>query len=214
MIISITHITSISVGEIFQIDAEIKDGENSETRSFQILASQYIKMRPAKGEITSFEFDALENASNVCKAYLRSVNILSFGANTAQTLAVKLRRRGFSQQVAEETVKMLLDKGYISEEADMQRDIEHCISKMWGSRRILAHLHQKGYDDDTLAFADEALADVDFDELCLDLLSSRVDAVPSDPHEKQKLVAFLSRYGYSMSEIRYAFGKLEENNKN
>lgn len=210
MIINITHITSLDGGEIIQIDTEVKNGVNSETRSFHILASQYMKMRPVKGEISSFEFDNFETASEVCRAYLRALNILSFGTNTAHTLALKLRRRGFSQQITEETVKMLRDKGFISEEADMKRDIEHCIKKRWGSRRILAHLHQKGYDDETLADAENELSSFNFNELCFDLLSSRVDMLPDDPHEKQKVIAFLSRYGYSMSEIKYALRRLTE----
>lgn len=214
MTINVKHITALGGGETFQIDAELQNGVNSESRSLRILSSQYAKLRPAKGEISRFQFEELENAAEVCRAYLRALNILSFGTNTAQALHLKLRRRGFSQQVAEETVAMLRDRGYISEESDMQRIIEHCISKMWGSRRIISYLYQKGYDDETISLAEDALADIDFDSLCLELLSSRTDELPQDPQKKQKLISYLSRYGYSMSEIRYAFANFARGSRN
>lgn len=210
MTLSIKKIAAAGNADTIHIDVEIASGEHSEQRSFRILASQYALLKPSKGEISTEFYEELEEASRVCEAYGRAMNILSFGQNTAHTLALKLRRRGFDAETAEKAVAMICEKGYLSEEDDLRRDIEHCIGKRWGSRRIIAHLRSRGYDDETLSLADDELEKVDFGEICLELLRNRIDEIQRDPRERQKLVAFLSRYGYSMSEIRYALSNFEE----
>ncbi len=210
MTISIKKMSAVGSGNTIRIDIAIESGEYSEQISFRILSSQYALLKLSKEEISRELYEELEESSRICDAYLKAMNILSFGSNTAHTLTLKLRRRGFDAEIAEKAVKMIRDKGYLSEEDDLRRDIEHCIGKRWGSRRILAHLRSRGYDDETLSLADDELERVDFGEICLELLENRIDEVPSDPRERQKVVAFLSRYGYTMSEIRYALSNFEE----
>lgn len=211
MIIEIKNITGTAQGDIIHLDIEMSDGiRNSQRVSFKLLASQYIDMRISKGPISESDYDTIAFESDVCEAYLRALGILAFAPNTAHTLKLKLRRRGFGAEVAEQTVKLLSDKGFIDDEAELEREIEHCLRKMWGGRRIISHLYQKGFDDETKARAENVLSEVDFSKNCLRLLMQKCSFLPSDPSELRKVIAFLSRYGYTMSEIRYAlshFGK-------
>lgn len=207
MTILIKHITAIGSGDIIALDIEISNGDNSERTVLRILSSQYANLKPEKGEITTDFYEILESASKICEAYIRGLNILSFGANTAHTLKLKLRRRGVNESDAAEAVEMLRIRGFINEDQDMMREIERCLRKLWGSRRIIAHLHSKGYDDEALSSADDALSEIDFGEMCLELLEKKCEEIPSDPKERQKLVASLARYGYSMGEIKYALSE-------
>ncbi|MEE0968792.1 MAG: regulatory protein RecX [Clostridia bacterium] len=209
MTIEIKKLTSLYGGIAVGVDIEIKQGGEKEAVCFKILTSHYANMKLLKGEITPEDYENIENASKLCKAYLMGMNILSFGANTERTLVLKLRRRGIEPDIAEEAAKMLASNGYIDENEDIGRDIERCLRKGWGSGRIMAFLHQKGYEDEALAAAEDSLSETDFGEACYDLLCRRCDELPSEQGETRKLIASLTRYGYSMSEIRYAMAKFE-----
>ncbi len=204
MKISIIRFTSHRGGDVIGVDIEIADARNTESVTFKILALHYAAMRLQAGEISVYDYDMIEKASHVCEAYLTGLNILSFGSNTERTLVLKLRRRGIDSEIASEAAGMLRDRGYINEDEDMRREVERCIRKGWGSRRIIAFLHQKGYDDESIAAADDEFENVDFGKLCLKVLRKKCEVLPRDPGERRKLVASLSRYGYSMNEIRFA----------
>ncbi len=210
MTLEIKAFTALGNGNVIEVAVAINEGEHSERKYFKILSSDFASMHLAKGEISPELCDALEKAENRCEAYLRALNIISFGANTSRTLKIKLKRRGIDEEAANEAVDMLRDKGYLNEEEDLRREIERCIRKKWGSRRIIAHLHSKGYEDEIISSAEDFFLNEDFDELCFELLCDKCDEIPKDPKERQKLVAFLSRYGYSMSEIKFAFTKFNE----
>ncbi len=207
MTIQIKAFTAISSGNVIEVAVEMKEGEHSEKRFFKLLSSDFTSMRLSKGEISSDTFDELEGAEKKCKAYLRALNIISFGANTSRGLMIKLRRRGIDEESARMAVGILCEKGYLNEQEDLSREIERCIRKKWGRGRIMAHLRAKGYEDEVLSEADDAFSEVNFGNLCLEILCDKCDEIPSDPKEKQKLIASLSRYGYSMSEIKYAFSE-------
>ena len=47
-------------------------------------------------------------------------------------------------------------------------------------------------------------AEVDFDENCFELLQKKYAPLPKDKKERQKIVASMMRYGYTLSQIKYA----------
>lgn len=209
MTITITRIISTDQGNFIELEAELRSGAESERRAFKILPEQYSSLRPQKGEITEYQFERLEEAHLICTAYTRAANILSFGANTARTLKMKLRRRGFSDSIADAAVEMLISKGYITEDEDIKRDIERCLAKGWGSRRIIAYLHQKGYDDEALWNAENSLSEVDFVRACADIIDKKYGEIPVEPHERKKMFDALVRYGYLVGEITGAINILK-----
>lgn len=204
MTITITRIISIDQGNFIELETELRNGANAERRGFKILPEQYSALRPQKGEITEYQFERIEEAHLVCMAYTRAANILSFGANTARTLKMKLRRRGFGDDIADTAVQMLVSKGYITEDEDIKRDIDRSLAKGWGSRRIIAYLHQKGYDDEALWGIESELSNIDFAEKCADIIERKYGELPEEPHEKKKMFDALVRYGYLIGEITSA----------
>lgn len=186
------------------MDIEISNGINSERVALKLLAEQYARLRLAKGNISLADFELLEKEAKTCEAYSRALNILSFGPNTAKTLKNKLRTRGFDEKAADEAVALLCDKGYLNDNAELEREIEHCLRKLWGSRKISAHLIHRGFSDEATARAGGLLSEIDFSKNCLQLLRQKCASVPKEEKELRKTVASLVRYGYTMSEIKYA----------
>ncbi len=209
MTIKIVRLSMANEGDVVCVDILVEQGENSERNRFKLLSSQYAGLRLKRGEISRQTYEEIEEASRICDAYIRGLNILSFGSNTARTLELKLRRRGFDSSAAGAAIELLRTKGYLNENEDIVRELERCLRKLWGKSRIIAHLHQRGYEDEAIFEAEEMLSEIDFAPRCLEKLYSCCDDLPGDIKERQKLIASLCRYGYSMSDIKYAFAHFD-----
>ncbi len=92
----------------------------------------------------------------------------------------------------------------------MQREVEKCLRKLWGSKRISAHLWSKGYATETMQGLSGLLEEIDFSQNCAALIQKHYGEVPTDADEHRRMIASLSRYGYSIGEIRQAIRILSE----
>ena len=103
---------------------------------------------------------------------------------------------------------MLSALGYLNENSDAIRETEICLSKLWGKKRIIAQLYAKGFSDDAVRSAADFLEDIDFIENCALLIKRnymrQLNSALGDKNAMMKLVATLSRMGYSFSEIKEA----------
>ena len=183
-------------------------GGNREERRLVITASQYCELKPQKGILSEEAFERLEAAAELCRAIRAGENLLSYGGNTAQMLTQKLMRRGFLRATAIEAAEYLKSMGLIDEGRDLKRELEKCLRKLWGAKRINAHLWSKGFDVDAMSVLPSLLAEIDFEEHCASLIRKHYGEVPSDREEQRRMIAFLSRYGYSLDEIRAAMRKV------
>ena len=118
----------------------------------------------------------------------------------------KLISKGIDRCIAPIAVERIEARGYIAEDASARREAERCAAKLWGESRIRAHLNSKGYGKDAVDDAMFSLEDagVDFEENCVKLVESKCKCIPTDRLALQKLVASISRYGYSLSEVKNA----------
>lgn len=185
-------------------------GENREHKSFLLSAEQYAQLRPEKGALTEEQYDRLEEASALYAAVRCGEYLLSYGANSVQMLTRKLVQHGFEREVAKAAAQLLAEKGILDESADVRREIERCVRKLWGSKRITAHLWSRGYGVEALADLDALYEPVDFTVQCERLIVKHFGVVPADKEERQRMFGFLSRYGYSFGEIRQAVKHLSE----
>jgi len=183
---------------------EISDGERTEKKVLVIPEGRYFELKLGKGEISEDLFDMLENDAKECAAYRRGIGILAYGANSSRTLERKLRQRGFDAESAHSAVGRLGEEGFIDEGSDAVRLAEGCVKKLWGERRIIAHLREKGYGNEAIYAAEDALAEVDFTKNCRRLIEKKYKTFPKDKKEAEKAVAALIRYGYTLSQIKNA----------
>jgi len=183
---------------------EISDGERTQKKVLVIPEGRYFELKLKKGEITEETYDILENDAKECAAYRRGIGILAYGANTSRTLERKLRQRGFDAESAHSAVGRLGEEGFIDESSDAVWLAESCVKKLWGERRIIAHLREKGYGTEAIYAAEDALAEVDFVGNCRRLIEKKYKLFPKDKREAEKAIAALVRYGYSLSQIKRA----------
>ena len=205
MTLKITSITAINGGAEVCIGVGIEEGENSEKRQLLLLSRQYAELRVQKGEISPELFDRLLEASEICAAVKRGMNILGYGACSEKNMTLKLRSKGFSRESAESAAGYLCELGYINERDDALREAEKCIKKHWGLKRIAAALYEKGYSSDAISLALEELEGYDFSDSCAELIRKKFRALPDDRETQKKIFANLLRYGYTSSEIKKAF---------
>ena len=208
MTITLIDLKAINGGDEVCVTIEIKQSENKEIKKLFLLAGQYTSLRIRKGEINAERFDEIERAADIASAYKKGLFLLGYGACSEKKLKFKLRTKGFSEDISSEAVELLVDAGYINEKNDAEREIEKCLSKLWGRKRIIAHLYTKGFASSVINEALRALDAVDFVENCRKLIvkdhKDQLIAAKEDIALMTKLCAALQRMGYSFSEIKEA----------
>ena len=188
----------------------LENGEHQEQKSLVITTEQYCEFNLTRGPISEELYEQIEEAAELCRALRSGESLLSYGANSVQALTRKLVGKGYNREVAAQAAERLAGYGLIDEERDMQREVEKCLRKLWGSKRISAHLWSKGYAAETMQGLPTLLEDVDFSQNCAALIKKHYGEVPTDADENRRMIASLSRYGYSIGEIRDAIRLLWE----
>lgn len=204
MLIRIRSLRVQHEGAEVSVGIVITCGEHREQKSLPITTEQYCELKLSVGEISEELYDRLEEASVLCSALRSGEHLLSYGANSAQMLTRKLMQRGFSKEVASLAVERLCTMGLINERQDLRREVEKCLRKLWGAKRISAHLWSRGFDQEVIRELPALLEQVDFPANCATYIRKHYGEVPDAPNEKKKMVAALCRYGYTLQEIRLA----------
>jgi SOS response regulatory protein OraA/RecX len=187
----------------------LENGEHQEQKSLVITTEQYCEFNLTRGPISEELYEQIEEAAELCRALRSGESLLSYGANSVQALTRKLVGKGYNREVAAQAAERLAGYGLIDEERDMQREVEKCLRKLWGSKRISAHLWSKGYAAETMRGLSNLLVDIDFSENCAALIKKHYGEIPRDADEHRRMIASLSRYGYSIGEIREAIRLLK-----
>jgi SOS response regulatory protein OraA/RecX len=187
----------------------LENGEHQEQKSLVITTEQYCEFNLTRGPISEEVYEQIEDAAELCRALRSGESLLSYGANSVQALTRKLVGKGYKREVAAVAAERLAGYGLIDEERDMKREVEKCLRKLWGAKRISAHLWSKGYASETMQGLNELLEDVDFSQNCAALIKKHYGEIPRDADEHRRMIASLSRYGYSIGEIREAIRLLK-----
>ena len=182
----------------------LDNGERREQKSLPLTMEQYCSIKPQKGIISEETYERLEEASQLCMALRSGENLLSYGSNSVHRLTRKLIQRGYARDVAEQAAKCLEETGLIDEARDVRREVERCLRKLWGEKRITAHLWGRGFSPTALQEVPALLEEVDFVQNCASLIRKKYGEVPTDPNELRRMTASLARYGYSIGQIRAA----------
>lgn len=208
--ITVRNLRAQSEGAEMSVGILIACGDRREQKNLLLTMEQYCDLKPGKGEISEEYYERLEAASQLCAAMRCGENLLSYGANSVQMLTRKLVQRGFSKEQALFAAKKLEEMGLIDEAGDLRREVEKCLRKLWGSKRISAHLWSRGFGADAMAELPDVLSEVDFSVNCAAMIRKHYGEPPTDVAEQRRMIASLTRYGYSLSEIKSALLLLRE----
>jgi len=202
--ITVRSICAQNEGSEVALRVLLENGAHREERRLVLTTEQYLELKPMKGDTSEEYFECLESAAELCRAIRAGEHLLSYGGNTVQTLTQKLIRRGFSRAVAMEASEKLQAMGLIDETRDLQREFDKCLKKLWGAKRINAHLWSKGFGVDAMEALPVLLEGVDFVSNCVALIEKHYGEPPRDTDEQRRMISSLCRYGYSLGEIREA----------
>lgn len=204
MTINLVSVFVFNEGREVQLEVELRQGEEFDRRTFKLPYSIFESFGISEGEITRQNMTEIMEADERYRALKKAFDIVSYGRNSRKTLEDKLRHRNFSAEISHDIAEYMKKHGYIDEDEDAVREVDLCVKKMWGSRRILMHLHQKGYDGETISKAKEYMETIDFVDVCVKLVREKYKTLPKDDAERQKVIAAIIRHGFSVSEIKAA----------
>lgn len=217
MKITITSLRAAADGAEIELTLEINGGEEkTQSVKGRIATSFYMESDLPTTWVEPIEIDRekceyLMYSMQKTSAIKKGMVFLEYAANTKKSLKMKLVRKGYPADIAEEAAEYLAEKGYIREDDDAARYAETLAErKLYGKNRIKKELYTKGFESDVIACAMEEL-DVDFGEICAKRLAKAGGmALFSDPEAKRKTTAALMRYGFSYDDIRDALDILRE----
>ncbi len=210
MLISVYKILALGNGEEAEISLEISNGKESQYIKGTVSASMFSSLHlPAvlKNPIL-IEREQCEEILRFMKLYAavkKGLDLLGYANNTAKGLKEKLKKRGYSSDIAEEAVSYLIEKGYIRENEDALLFAENLAKKKaYGKKRIQKEMFHKGFSEDVIREALE-LNEIDFSEICLKRIRSMGGIeIFETPENRNKAIASLLRYGFSSEDIREA----------
>ena len=202
------NVISVSAGADggIVVSFELQEGEKRSVDRFLISLGAYTELSICVGRSSCEIYEAVAERAKLYGAYKHGSYLLGFSSCSNRMLYRKLVMKGFEPEISRMAVNKLEADGLLDEKASAFREAEKCVAKLWGETRIRAHLVEKGYREDAVEEAILLLidAEVDFDENCFELLQKKYAPLPKDKKERQKIVASMMRYGYTLSQIKYA----------
>lgn len=212
MKIEIISVSALSEGAEMLVTVAMSDGENRvEKRKLLLFTEQYLDLGIRKGSIIDEDcFERLDQFSRECKAIRKGSDLLSYSASSKVRLAQRLYSKGIDKESAESAAEHLEKMGLINEGLDVERQVASCLKKLWGKKRIYRELCAKGYEREIVQEEISMLDDEIIVQNCVALMKKKYKVIPEDPSERKKVVAALTRYGYTFSEIKTAFRIIQE----
>lgn len=196
---TVTGITEVSKSRVkIEIDHEfafvIYKGE---LRTYGIKENQ---------EIKDADYQEIKEKILPKRARLRAMNLLTKRTYTTYQLADKLRIGGYSEDIIADAIAYLASFGYINDEQYARDFIEYNMEQK-SKIRIFNDLQKKSISKDIIQEAWELTVGdsskkLEIEQIIKLLQKKKFSAETVDYAEKQKIMAFLYRKGFSMETIR------------
>lgn len=193
------------------LTVQVWDGETAKTENTQFLIARELWLwgrLKAESALTEGVFLEMEHNASFSRALARMRSILSYSGQSRHNLISRLKQYGFAEVICEETADYAVEHGLVREEAQAEHAVEiYLRRKYWGKRRIIAELSSRGYPEEVIREAVDAIPEEDFRRALHQIIEKKYGLPPSDPGERQKMVLSLLRMGYSGSEIKDAIAE-------
>ncbi len=214
MNISVYRVLAVENGEAAEISMEISNGRESQQIKGTVSAAMFadIGLPLNLQSPIPIERQRCEEILRYMKLYSaikKGIYLLGYARNTAKTLSHKLKMKGYPNDIAEEAVTYLKEKGYIRERDEAVLFAEHLARhKSYGKNRIRKEMFAKGFPEDVIRETLE-ITEIDFSEVCATRIRSMGGpGIFENTEEKNKAISALMRYGFSSYEIREAISLL------
>jgi regulatory protein len=156
--------------------------------------------------------ERLRNADEPDRATAAALNLLAHRGRSEHELRQRLGQKGYTPAAIDETIRRVVDWGYLNDERFASAWVEQRQAGKQRSRRALAHeLREKGVDRETI---ETTLEEAEIDEIA-DARQIAADkwrkerALPPDKR-RQRTAAFLARRGYGWDVARQVLNELAD----
>lgn len=167
-------------------------------------------------EISESVYESINSEVLSKRAKLRAMNLLQKKDYTEKQLRDKLQEGLYSQELIDEAIDYVKSYRYLDDER-YARDYITYHMEMRSRNRILQDLTGKGISKDVIisimdelySESEEATGDIEAEQINKLLIKKHFDN-DMDYKDKQKIMAFLIRRGYTMDSIRRAMEEFEK----
>lgn len=163
--------------------------------------------------LTPSLFKQLEQAENSHAAREASFRYLGRRDHASFEIKQKLKKKGFSENVIENVLEELSEKGFLNDQNFSLKFItEKSELNQWGRKKIESELYKKGIQQKTIHQTLNSFFDnLSQDQICLDLVIKRKRHFlrEDDPFKrKMKIYNYLTGRGFTSTDIKKAMPKI------
>lgn len=172
--------------------------------AFVLYKGELSRYKVAVGEeITPEIYDEILEEVVVKRAKLRALHLLNSMGRTEMQLRKKLKESDYTEDIVEEAIKYVKSFGYVNDTEYARSFILNRKDKK-SKKELYMLLTQKGLPTEVL---DEVFEEVYDDEsskeaICKILKKKNFDPETADRIQTQKMLAYLTRKGFSYDDIR------------
>lgn len=155
-------------------------------------------------EIDEAELTNLLFESQFGKAKAKALDILSRKSISSRCLCDELAKKGYDSIVIREVIGELEELGYIDDYSYTLMFLEHAAEKMWGKRKIVYELTNKGVDMNTI---EDAMSEFELPGAreVADAIRTRYAGEDlGDFKVKQRIMRFFASRGFEISAVEDA----------
>ncbi len=168
------------------------------------------KIKPGR-ELSQAELDRCIMESGYTKARDKAFDMLSRKPMSRKELEDKLRQSGYDEAIVFEVGEELTTLGYINDADYAALFLEHCMSKMWGKKKIRYEMKQKGLSDEIIAEALGVLDDEATEDEMTEVILSRYKGEDmTDMKTKARITRYFASRGFDFAQVDKAIRKAIE----
>ncbi len=162
---------------------------------------------PNDSEISEEEFEKLVEKIERRKAVNKCYDILSRRDHSKKELERKLLKT-VSYENARYATELMIEKGFIDDNKYAEKLFEYLSEKKYSKSHIVAEMRKRGIDKDIV---DDVVTCREIDSVAVicDLLNSKYSLKLKAENGKEKVISALLRKGFSYSDIKSAFYRME-----
>lgn len=161
-------------------------------------------------DIDEDEWQTLVEGINYKKALNKCADLLSRREHSIKELRTKLLRT-VDEVSAQKAIDRYLEAGYLDDEHFCESLVDYLYNvKKYSINHIRQECYKRGVDGDIIRQVLDSI-EVDNTETILALIEKKYSSKLEQENGREKVIAALQRKGFSYSDIKSAFYRLEEN---
>lgn len=160
-------------------------------------------------DIDEEEWQRLVEGINYKKALNKCADLLSRREHSVKELRLKLLRT-VDENSADKAIKRYLEAGYLDDEHFCESLVEYLYNvKKYSTNHVKQECYKRGVDSDIINRVLENF-NVDNTNTIIDLIEKKYLSKLEQENGKEKVIAALQRKGFSYSDIKSAFYRMEQ----